>query len=64
MPAKAEMVMAFSSICDKVKASDPQIAEAFVKAVEESENAPIDASLGREAKKASKVGTEHCCNRI
>lgn len=42
--------MATSSIYDKVRISDPQVAEAFVKAIEESENAPKPASPRREAK--------------
>ena len=49
--------MATSSIYDKVKISDPKVAEAFVKAIEESENAPKKSYSGQEAKMATREDT-------
>ena len=49
--------MATSSIYDKVNISDPKVAEAFVKAIEESESAQREKRSGVEAKMASREDT-------
>lgn len=54
---KGGTVMATSSIYDKVTINDPKVAEAFVRAIEESENYPHVTEKRAEIKMATSEET-------